>query len=96
MNQFPNAVIPRRRDIAAVWVTALLGGILVWIFVPGAEAYAWIALTLALSLVVAFVIQLSIGQKTGFIDRIAISIAGSVVILALLSILMGFTKLLAG
>lgn len=94
MNQFPDAVIPRRRDIVAVWGASLVGGILVWIFAPGESAFTWLGLTLALSLILAFAVQLAQGQKTGFIDRVSMSVAGTLVILALLSLMMGFTKLL--
>ncbi|MFZ4842659.1 MULTISPECIES: hypothetical protein [Mycetocola] len=94
MSQFDQVALPRRRDIVAVWVVALVGAILIWIFAPGVTAFSWLAVTLAVVTMLTFVIQLRGGRKTGFIDRVAISIAGSVVILGVMSALMGIGKLL--
>ncbi|UCR88767.1 hypothetical protein [Mycetocola spongiae] len=96
MNQFSEVAVPRRRDIFVVWGVALVGGILVWIFAPGTSAFTWLAITLAVATMVTFGIQLYGAKKTGFIDRVAASIGGSVVILGVMSTIMGFGKLLAG
>ncbi|RLP77382.1 hypothetical protein D9V32_02725 [Mycetocola tolaasinivorans] len=94
MSQFESVALPRRRDIVLVWVVALVAAILIWIFAPGVAAFSWLAVALAVVTMLTFVMQLRGGRKTGFIDRVAISIAGSVVILGVMSALMGIGKLL--
>lgn len=68
------------------WAVAAVFGLLVTLFVSGEARFQWLVLTVGLSALVTFALQLSTAQREGFITRTAFSIAGSVVIIAAIDI----------
>ncbi len=76
----------------SVWVIALGFGIAVPLFVPRDMRFEWFVLAVGACVLITFALQLGTAQREGFISRIATSIAGSVVIIALAE---GVTRLLA-
>lgn len=84
------------RGILAVWAVALLGAILVLVFVHHELRFTWLSLTLATCTLMTFVIQLLTHQKVGFIDRMAISIVGVLGILTLAAAILGLATLFEG
>lgn len=84
------------RGILAVWGVALVGAILVSVFVPHDLRFTWLSLTLAACTLLTFVIQLLTHQKVGFIDRLSISIVGVVGILSVVAAILGLAMLFEG
>ena len=77
---------PRRLKpitIVPVWVLTLAAAIVIGVTTSAPEAYLWLPLALAGSVVVTFVLQLATSQKDGLVSRTMLSTCGSLVILAL-------------
>lgn len=71
----------RSRSVPPVWIAAAVGAALVAIF--GADEYrTWIPIVLATTVLLAFGMQLALQRKEGLVARLAASVAGSLVILA--------------
>jgi hypothetical protein len=69
------------RSILPVWLAAVVGAVLVGIFAPGA-AFTWLPVVMAGSVLLTFVIQLALQRKEGLVSRVAASVVGAVVVLA--------------
>lgn len=74
---FPRLVI--------AWAVAAVFGILVTLLVDGPK-FEWLALAVGVSTLVTFALQLGTAQREGFISRLAFSIAGSVVVIAVIDV----------
>jgi hypothetical protein len=92
------ALAPRRATggIVAVWVTAALAGIAIGLFVPAEWRAAWLVVGLGGCLVLAFAVQLGYGRSQGFIERVAISILGALVVMGVISLGFGLASLVPG
>lgn len=75
--------IPR---LVTAWAAALVMGVLVTVLVPDEERFSWLVLAVGVSTLVSFALQLGTAERVGFITRLAFSVAGSVVIIALIDI----------
>ena len=75
--------IPR---LLIAWAVAALIGILVTVLVDGERRFAWLAFAVGASTLVTFALQLGTAQRIGFITRVAASVAGSVVIIAIIDV----------
>ena len=73
--------------LVAAWVVAAVIGVLVTIFVHGEERFSWLALAIGVSGLVTFALQLGTAQRAGFISRVSFSIAGSVVVIAVIDLI---------
>lgn len=69
------------------WAVAAVLGVCVTVFVSGEERFQWLVLTVGLSALVTFALQLGTAQREGFITRTAFSVAGSVVIIAVIDVI---------
>lgn len=72
--------------LAIAWAVAAVMGVLVAVLVPGAARFQWLALAVGVSTLVTFALQLGTAQREGFITRTSFSVAGSVVIIAVIDI----------
>jgi hypothetical protein len=70
------------RSLLPVWVSAVVGAVVVAVAVGPEEAPRWFPLVLAACVVLTFVIQLALPRKTGFVDRATGSVVGAVLVLA--------------
>lgn len=88
---------PRRPfgGIVAVWVFAALAGVAVALFVPSAWHATWMTLALAASVILAFVIQLAYGRVQRFIQRVALSSIGALLVLGAISVAIALSALVA-
>jgi hypothetical protein len=79
---------PRRSagTIGAVWIVAALAGIAIGIFAPPEWRAPWLTVALGGSLILAFLLQIFYGLAHRFIERIALSVLGALVILGVESI----------
>ena len=73
----------------AVWVAAALMGVAVGLFAPIGLRAGWLSLALGGCLILTFALQLWIGRAEGFIARIALSMLGAFVILAVAGAVFG-------
>lgn len=68
------------------WGIAAIIGVLVTLFANGERA-EWLALAVGISVLVTFALQLGTAQREGFISRLSFSIAGSVVVIAVIDVI---------
>lgn len=81
--------VPR---LIVAWAVAAVFGALVILFVSGPARFQWLALAVGASTLVTFFLQLGTAQREGFITRTSFSVAGSVLIIAVIdavSVLVG-------
>lgn len=72
----------RSRSVPPVWIAAAVGAGVVAVL--GRDDYlTWIPIVLAATVLLAFGIQLALQRKEGLVARLAASVAGSLVILAI-------------
>ncbi len=76
--------VPR---MITAWALAAVFGTLVTLWVPGEARFQWLALAIGVSTLATFALQLGTAERVGFITRTAFSIAGAVVIIALIDAL---------
>jgi hypothetical protein len=69
------------RSILPVWLAAVVGAILVGVYAPAA-AFTWLPVVMAGTVLLTFVIQLALQRKEGLVSRVAASVGGAVVVLA--------------
>lgn len=83
----PNALNPAMRwgSIVAVWVLALVAAIAIGLFSTSETFAAWLGIALAGCMIAALCVQLATQEKRGFIDRLAASVSGALVVLAITS-----------
>lgn len=75
------SVSARSRSVPPVWLAAALGAVLVAVF-AGELFLTWIPVVAAASVLLTFVIQISLQRKEGLVNRIIASVGGVLVILA--------------
>ena len=86
---------PSTRGIVAVWVVALLAGIAVAIWAPDERLMLWMLLALGGAFILSFAVQLWHGEASGFIQRVALSVVGALVLLGMTSLVVGLVRLAA-
>jgi multisubunit Na+/H+ antiporter MnhB subunit len=69
------------RSILPVWLAAVAGAVLVGVYAPDA-AFTWLPVVMAGTILFTFVIQLALQRKEGLVSRVAASVGGAVVVLA--------------
>ncbi len=72
--------------LVTAWAVSAAFGVLVTVLVQGEARFQWLALAVGVSTLVTFALQLGTAQRVGFITRTAYSVAGSVVIIALIDV----------
>jgi len=73
--------------LIAAWAVAAVIGLLVTLLVRADDRFPWLALAIGASTLVAFGLQLGTAQRDGFISRLSFSVAGSVVIIAVIDLI---------
>ncbi|TQL47029.1 hypothetical protein FB562_0072 [Homoserinimonas aerilata] len=71
-----------RLSVVVVWVAAVVGAVLVLVFGVAGQHMVWFPIVLAVTVLLAFSLQLSLDSKEGLVDRLMASIVGAVVVLA--------------
>lgn len=72
--------------LVCAWAIAAVFGVLVVVMTSGQPRFQWLVFAVGLSILVTFALQLGTAQREGFITRTAFSVAGSVVIIAIIDI----------
>lgn len=73
----------RTLSVFPVWALALVGAVSVLLIAPQTARLAWLAIIMALCILVTFAVQLVVAEKDGLVNRMTASLVGSVLILAL-------------
>lgn len=81
----------RLGSIVPVWVVAIAGAVIVGVVAPPTGVYRWLAIVLAVVVLLTFIIQLALPTKEGLVLRMAASIGGSVVLLAVATAILAVT-----
>lgn len=79
------APVARWSSIVVVWAGALAAVIVIGLFSSTDDVFAWLSLTLGACTFGALIIQLVTRQKNGFVSRLALSVVGVVIVLAVAS-----------
>jgi len=89
---------PRRTfgGIVAVWVLAAVAGVLIGLFAPEHWRAQWITVALGGCIIVAFAVQLWYGRSQAFIQRMALSSLGAMVVLGIITAGFGLAALVSG
>jgi len=83
-------------SVVVVWVVAAVVGLAVAIFAPAQWRAAWMPVGMGGCLILAFAIQLAHGHAQGFIQRVAASVLGALVVLGVIGIALALASLFAG
>ncbi|MCW4458536.1 hypothetical protein [Microbacterium sp. MPKO10] len=78
----------------AVWSLTLVLSVLAALLAPEGLRFAWISLACAIGVLAAFVRELSVHEKDGFIVRVAILCAGNAIIVSVVAGVAGLSELL--
>ncbi len=78
---------PRRTfgGIVAVWVLAAAAGVAIGLFAPAGWRAQWISVALGGCIIAAFAVQLWYGRSQAFIQRMALSSLGALVVLGVIT-----------
>ncbi len=89
---------PRRTlaGVVAVWALAMVAGVAIGILVPAPWRAQWITVALGGCVIAAFAIQLWYGRSHAFIQRMAASVIGAVVVLGLITAGFGLASVVPG
>ena len=79
-------------SIVPVWVLVLVVAVIIAVFTPSFGFYTWLPVTLAASIVLTFVVQLSLRRKEGFVGRLVLTSVGSLIILGIATLLLAVTR----
>jgi len=90
-------LVPRRTigGVVAVWAAAAVAGVAIGLFVPAEWRAAWLTVALGASVVLAFTIQLSYGRSQQFVERVAASALGALLVLGVISAGFGLAAIVA-
>jgi hypothetical protein len=79
---------PRRAygGVVAVWIVAAVVAVVIGVLAPADWRSAWMPVGLAGTVVLAFVIQLAPGRSQGFIERVAASALGALLVMGLIGL----------
>ncbi|MGW9022345.1 hypothetical protein ACWGOE_12760 [Leucobacter chromiiresistens] len=76
--------VPR---LIAAWAAAAVMGVLVTLLTADDDRFSWLVLAVGVSTLITFALQLGTAQREGFITRVSFSVAGSVVIIAIIDVI---------
>lgn len=91
------ALAPRNafHGVIAVWVVSLLIAVTLGILIPEPDRMIWLLVSFGALVLLSFAVQLAYGRAQGFIVRVAGSVTGSLVVMALVSAVFGLAALVA-
>ncbi|MEV8337022.1 hypothetical protein [Leucobacter sp. NPDC077196] len=76
--------VPR---LVLAWVAAAAMGTLVTLLTSPTDRFSWLVLAVGVATLITFALQLGTAQREGFISRVSFSVAGSVVIIAIIDVI---------
>jgi len=82
--------------VLAVWIIAAVIAIAIGVIAPPEWRSAWMPVGLGFALISAFAIQLGHGRSQGFIERMAASVLGAMLVMGFIGVGFGLSTLFAG
>ncbi|RFA19339.1 hypothetical protein [Subtercola boreus] len=76
------------KSAAPVWALALIGAVVTGLYSSPASFLVFLSVILGGAVILTFVVQLALSRPGGFVDRVSASIAGSLVILAVATLVL--------
>ena len=76
------------KSVTPVWLLALVGAVLVGVLSHEGQYFVMLPIVLGVVVILTFVVQLGLTRPDGFVDRVAASIAGAMVILAVATLVL--------
>ena len=70
--------------LITAWAIAAVFGVFIAVFASPVQRPSWLVLAIGVATLVTFALQLGTAQREGFITRTAFSVAGSVVVIAVI------------
>ena len=93
----PQQPVPSRAvtatSVVAIWMLTGLLGVLIAIFSTPGEYASWLSLTMGVSVIAAFAAQLALRSKEGFVNRVAVTLSGNVLIVAIIAVIFWISAL---
>lgn len=80
-------------SVGAVWVLALVLGVLIGLLSRPVHYASWVSLALGVCVIASFGAQLATQRKDGFVNRLAATLTGSFVILGVTGAILGLIAL---
>ncbi len=89
---------PRRTvwGVLGVWIVAALIGVAIGVFVPEQWRSAWLVIGLGGCLALSFTVQLFYGRSQDFLVRVAASVLGAMLVMAVVSAGFGLASVVPG
>lgn len=84
------------RAVIVVWIAAAVLALAIGVIAPSDWRAAWMAVGLGVSVILSFAVNLIGGRAHGYIERIAASALGSMLIMGLIGVGFGLATLFAG
>jgi hypothetical protein len=84
-------VTSRLSSIVPIWVVAVVGAVLVGVLATPSGVYRGLAIVLAVTVLLTFIVQLALPTKQGLVLRMAASIGGAVILLAVATAVLALT-----
>lgn len=75
--------------VIPVWGAVLVGAVLTGLLVPSAYYLFWLSIVFACAILLTFCVQLAIVRKEGLVDRVVLTLCGSILILAVATLVLG-------
>ena len=79
-------------SIIPIWILVLAAAIVIGIVSVDYEYFTWLPIALGATIVLTFVVQLSLRTKEGFVGRLVLSTVGALVILAIATAVLTATR----
>ena len=79
-------------SIIPIWILVLAAAIVIGIVSVDYEYFTWLPIALGATIVLTFVVQLSLRTKEGFVGRLVLSTVGALVILAVATAVLTATR----
>lgn len=83
-------------SVGAVWGVVAVGAVLAMVLAPAGERLQWFPIVLATATILSFCVQLALDSKVGFVNRLMVTLTGSVLILAVATGVLAMMRPLAG
>lgn len=81
------------RSVFALWALAAVVAIAIGAIAPPDWRAAWMPVGMAGCIIVAFAVQLALGRPHGFIERVAASVLGALVVMGLIGLGLGLATM---
>ena len=78
----------RLASIVPVWVVVVVGIVLVATLAEPSGYYRWLSIVFAFAILLTFALQLALSQTEGLVLRMTVSVGGSILLLAVATIVL--------